>query len=279
MLACPEKALIGSSSSERTLEKESSMEIRDHVAVVTGAGRGIGRGIALRFAREGAKVVLAGRTAGEGEAVAKEILAIGGEALYVRTDVTKPAEVTHLMEEAVRSFGTIDIMVNNAGVWFKEAFLEIPVEHWDQVIALNLRGTFLCSQSAAREMVKRGRGVILNLTSPAGYSVTRGQGIHYHTSKAGIIHFTTVLAYELAPLGIRVNALAPTGPGTAEVKEALRKADRARLQREIPMGRVAELEEIVEGALFLVSDRSSFVTGHTLVMSGGAVSLLNTWRD
>jgi NAD(P)-dependent dehydrogenase (short-subunit alcohol dehydrogenase family) len=255
------------------------MELNGRVAIVTGGGRGIGRGIALRFAREGAGVVVVSRTASEGESVVSEILSAGGRAHYVQADITEPAQVTRLIAETLSHVGALDIMVNNAGVWFKESFLEIPVEHWDQVIALNLRGTFLCSQGAAREMAKKRRGVILNLTSPAGYSITRGQGIHYHTTKAGLIHFTTVLGYELAPLGIRVNALAPAGPGTPEVKEALKRADQARLRKEIPMGRVAELEEIVEGALFLVSDRSSFVTGHTLVMSGGAVSLLNTWRD
>jgi len=246
------------------------------VAVVTGARRGMGRAHALLLAKAGAKVVLADISQEDCQIVADKIKKDGGEAIAIKCDVSKKAEVDSMVNEAVKKWGRLDILVNNAGILQFKPFLDLTEQDWDKIINVNLKGYFLCGQAAAKEMVKRKSGVIVNIASIAMGQVGVGFPTlaHYSASKGGIVALTETMAAELAPHNIRVNAVAPGGIDTPMV-EAMKsdpKSMEATLAR-IPMKRMGRPEEVSNLVLFLASDESSYITGSTVVVDGGYLAI------
>ncbi len=240
------------------------------VAVITGSTQGIGKAIAVTFAKEGASVIINGcLDISKCQAVALEIEAMGGKALAVKADVANKKEVDDLFSTAVKEFGKVDIHINNAGIVSTHPFLELSEEKWDKLMDVDLKGTYLCAQAAAREMVKKKYGRIINLSSVAGFIGFPGAA-HYCAAKAGVSQFTKVLAIELAPVGINVNAIAPGLIETAMTRDIISNPDalKAMLQR-IPLGRPGKPEEIANAALFLASPMADYVTGTTLFVDGG----------
>jgi NAD(P)-dependent dehydrogenase (short-subunit alcohol dehydrogenase family) len=239
-------------------------------ALVTGAQQGIGRAVALALAREGADVAvnfLDDRAAAE--AVAGEARALGRRALVVQADVARRAEVEAMVAAVVAGLGPPDVLVNNAGVFPRSPFLELDEGEWDHVLGVNLKGSFLTAQAAARAMVAAGRpGAIVNLAS----SAVRGdpRGVHYSSSKAGVVGLTRAMALALAPHGIRVNAIAPGLTDTAQPRYGNTEAQIAARAREVPLGRMAQPDEIARVAVFLASDDAAFVTGEVVHANGGA---------
>jgi glucose 1-dehydrogenase len=247
------------------------MRLPGKVAVVTGAARGIGLAIAQRFVKEGARVVLADRLAADAEAEAAQL---GPDALAVPTDVGDAADVRRLVARTVERFGRLDCMVANAAVQAEIPFLELTEEEFDRVIRVNLKGTFLCGQTAARHMVESGtRGTIINMSS-VNAVVAHPVLVHYAASKGGIAMLTKGMAVSLAPHGIRVNGI---GPGTVNTPINTNffsipgMIDRFLMRT--PLGRIAEAEEIASVAVFLASDEASYVTGTTIYADGGRLAL------
>jgi len=247
------------------------MRLQGQVAVVTGAARGIGLAIAQRFVKEGAKVALADRLVAEVEAEAAKL---GAAALAVPTDVGDSGEVHHLVARTLERFGRLDCMVANAEVQAEIPFLDLTEEEFDRVIRVNLKGTFLCGQAAARHMVQTGtRGTIINMSS-VNAVVAHPVLVHYAASKGGISMLTKGMAVSLAPHGIRVNGI---GPGTtntpinANFFSMPGMIDRFLLRT--PLGRIAEADEIASVAVFLASDEASYVTGTTIYADGGRLAL------
>jgi NAD(P)-dependent dehydrogenase (short-subunit alcohol dehydrogenase family) len=251
------------------------MELKGKVSVVTGGTRGIGLSIAQALAREGSTIILAGRGEAVGRQAEQTLRTHGAEALFIPTDVGEVSSVRHLMAQVVERFGRLDVLVNNAAVWYRERFLETSEEHWDEVLAVNLKGPFFLSQEAARVMVKQGSGRIIHIASQAGLFYTEGQGLHYHASKAALIHLTRVMAFELGPYNITVNAVSPGGTRTPELKAVMDKLLRdERFARQIPLRRFAEPEDVAEAVLFFASDRARNITGQVLPINGGAMAYL-----
>jgi NAD(P)-dependent dehydrogenase (short-subunit alcohol dehydrogenase family) len=247
------------------------MRLQSKVAVVTGAARGIGLAIAQRFVKEGAKVVLADWLKAEVEAEAGRL---GPAAVAVPTDVGDAGQVRRLVEQALERFGALDCMVANAAVQAEIPFLDLTEEEFDRVIRVNLKGAFLCGQTAARQMVKTGtRGTIINMSS-VNAVVAHPVLVHYAASKGGIAMLPKGMAVSLAPHGIRVNAI---GPGTtntpinANFFSMPGMIDRFLMRT--PLGRIAEADEIASVAAFLASDESSYVTGTTIYADGGRLAL------
>jgi 3-oxoacyl-[acyl-carrier protein] reductase len=238
-------------------------------ALVTGAGSGIGRAIALRLAAEGADVAVNYHANREGaDAVAREIEALGRRALVVGADVRDPAAVEAMVAAVVGAFGRLDVLVNNAGVVRRGGVLDITEAMWDEVVDVNLKGTFLCAQAAARWMQGRGPGAIVNVASMRG--VEGGSSSpHYAAAKAGVIALTKTLARELAP-AIRVNAVAP-GYVETRLQAGLTAEQRRDIQAATPLGRIGDPAEIGAVVAFLASDDASFMAGQTLLADGGRV--------
>src|SRR3989338_6601265 len=246
--------------------------LKDKVAIITGARRGMGKADALLFAKAGAKVVVSDISQEDCQIVVKEIEKAGGEAIAVQCDVSKKSEVDNLVKSAVDKWGRVDILVNNAGICPFKSFLEMTEEDWDKVLDINLKGYFLCAQAAAKEMAKQKSGVIVNIASIAmgQQGVGFSNIVHYCASKGGIVGMTEALAVELAPFNIRVNAIAPGVIDTPMVSETGmdQKAIEGILMR-VPLRRMGKAEEISSAVLFLASDDSSYMTGATVVVDGG----------
>ena len=241
------------------------MRLEGKIAIVTGAARGIGQAIALRFASEGAKVVLNDLQFDLLEATAQAIVERGGEALLAPADIGEQAEAERLAQQAMAHFGQIDIWVNNAGITRDALLLKMTAEQWDAVLRVNLTGTFNGCRAAAAQMTTGG-GAIVNLSSRA-YLGNIGQA-NYSASKAGVVGLTRTLALELARHSIRVNAIAP-GFVDTEMARAVPADVRERVVKTIPLRRMARPEEIANVALFLASEESSYITGQVLVVCGG----------
>jgi len=240
--------------------------LQGRVAVVTGATRGIGRAIALACAREGAAVVVNGRDVAAGRGVVAEIGALGGKASWHAADLGRVSEARGLVDAAVRAFGRIDVLVNNAGLFERRPALEMQEGDWDRLLDVNLKGAFFCAQAAARAMRESGRGgAIVNVASDAAWSGGINPCAHYAASKAGLVSITRSMAKELAPLGIRVNAVAP-GLITTEMGGT---AGSTLPDLRIPIGREGTPEEVAACVVFLASDEASYVTGANLNLSGG----------
>lgn len=248
------------------------MKLEGKVALITGGNRGIGAAMGRLFASEGAKVVLVGRRVELGEAVAEEIRAEGGEAIFIGGDVTDEKTVDDIVARTVDTYGQLDIVVNNAGIAPAAPIEEMDPAVWDELMACNIRSMFLVSRAAIPELRKT-KGTILTLGSTFGV-VGAGGSTAYALTKAAAISFAKSLALELAPDGIRVNALCPGGTDTEFLHEWFESTGDAEgtqqwLIEAHPLGRLGTTDDQAKAALFLVSDDASFVTGHALLVDGG----------
>lgn len=246
--------------------------LQDKVAIVTGAGSGIGRAMAEVFAKEGAKIIVADYKAEGGQETVKNIVVAGGQAEFVQADVSKSNEVEAMVKVAVEKFGGLDILVNNAGVALMADLASTTDEIWQKTIDVDLKGVFLGVKFAVPEMEKRGKGKIINTASIAG--LVGFQGITaYCAAKGGVVNMTRELALDLASKKINVNAIAPGVIKTAMTTDILKDPKMAEgMLAQTPMGRLGEPEDIAYAALYLASDESDFVTGHTLVVDGGWIA-------
>jgi NAD(P)-dependent dehydrogenase (short-subunit alcohol dehydrogenase family) len=246
------------------------MDLSGKVVLVTGAQQGIGRAIALRCAAAGADVAVNWLDdEGVANAIAGEIRAIGRRSATPRADMARLAEVEAMVAAVEQELGPIDVLVNNAGVFPRVPFLELSESDWDYVLDVNLKGSCFCAQAVARRMVAKGRpGAIINLTSGAAY---RGspRGAHYCASKGGVVSLTRQMALELAPYRIRVNAIAPGLTDTAQPRYGSSEAEIAAMGQTIPLGRIAQPDDIARTAVFLASEEAGFVTGQVLHVNGG----------
>jgi len=241
---------------------------------VTGAGRGIGEGIALVLAREGANVVLTARKMNEIAAVAKKIESQGGKALPVTADSSKKADVQAMAAATLQKFGAIDILVNNAGIEAAPTLTkDLGEEQWDRVLGINLKGVFLCTQAVLPAMMKQNKGRIINIASIAGIRMTFFGSVDYTVSKHGVAGLTQHLAWELADSHITVNAVCPGGVLTPLMEEGTSPEFRDMFtKRLVPLGRFCTIEEIGEAVSFLASDRASMITGQMLAVDGGLLT-------
>ncbi len=250
------------------------MELQGKTAIVTGGGRGIGEGISRVLAREGANVAVMGRHAHEVEAVSHSIREQGGQSLAVVADVTDWSSLEAMVRTVVGHFGGIDVLVNNAGIEGPPRMLaDLPVEQWDEVLGVNIRGVFLCCKAVLPAMSARGRGRIINIGSIAGRRMTFFGSADYTVSKYGVEGLTQHLAWELADQRITVNSICPGGVVTPLMEEHISPAYREMVtKRLVPLGRMCTMEEIGEAVSFVASDRAQMITGQSLVVDGGVLT-------
>ncbi|KKM09059.1 3-oxoacyl-ACP synthase [Clostridiales bacterium PH28_bin88] len=245
------------------------MRLRDKVALITGGGKGIGRETALLFAREGAKLVIGDFDVQAGEQTVQDIRNLGADALFFKVDVTNRDYVQAMVDEAVRKFGRIDVLINNAGIT-QDAFLtKMTEKQWEAVINVNLTGVFNCTQAVVPLMVQQGSGSIINASSVVGVYGNVGQ-TNYAATKAGVIGMTKSWAKELGPTGIRTNAIAPgfiVTDMTAKVPEKVLNV----MKERTPLGRLGTPQDVANAYLFLASEESSFINGVTIGVDGGLV--------
>ena len=247
------------------------MRLEKKVSVVTGASTGIGKAIAQVFHREGAAVVVADVDTERGEKVAADIKSQGGKALFVKTDVSEETEVIHMIEQTLSVFGSIDIMVNNAGIIYQSLTVETSVEWWDKILKNNLRSCFLCAREAAKAMIKAEKGgKIVNISSIHA-TLSEPQACAYTAAKGGMEAFSRTLATELAPHKINVNCIEPGATFTDLTIPMYTEPVKKALFERIPLKEIAQPEWIADGAVYLASDESRYVTGQVLVIDGGYV--------
>ena len=245
------------------------MKFKDKIALITGAGQGIGKAIAIAFANEGACVVINDIDLNKANEVTKIIKDVGLKAISIKADVSNSNELRNMVKETVKNFGRIDILVNNAGIQTVAPFLELTEEEWDEVFKVNLKGTFLCSQMVAKEMIKFEKGKIINISS-IHYSIPRFNKAHYDASKAGIEILTKDMALELAKYKINVNCIAPGAIATPMNEDILNSPEKlAEINTKIPWKRMGKPDDISKVATFLASDDADYITGATICIDGG----------
>jgi 3-oxoacyl-[acyl-carrier protein] reductase len=244
--------------------------LEDKVAIVTGGARGLGKVFCLAMAEQGAKLVIADILDKEAQKTAEEIQAKGGKAISIKTDVTSEEDTLGMAKKAIKQFGRIDILVNNAAMIYgitRKPFTEIPPAEWDKLMVVNLRGPFLCCRAVFPQMKKQGKGKIINLASETALTGSRHL-IHYVTSKGGIISFTRALAAEVGKYGICVNSIAPGFTDSESSRTVIDDITRYDVSL-TPLRRLEQPEDLVGAIIFLASDESDFVTGQALVVDGG----------
>lgn len=245
------------------------MRLKEKVAIVTGGGSGIGRGIAEAFAREGAAVAVFGRREAMLEETVANIVRTGGRAMAIAGDVTSPGDVDTLVTRTVEAFGKVDVLANIAGLMYTASLSETTDEMFDEILRTNMKGTFLCCRRVLPEFERQGKGKIINMASIAG-RIGISDNSAYSAAKAGIAGFTVALAKELGPKNINVNALGPGGTETDLNRHLLRDpAIRQEFVDQCSIKRVAQVSDIAPGAVFLASDEADYVTGTTLFIDGG----------
>ena len=236
-------------------------------AIVTGAARGIGKAIAGKLASQGLNVVVSDILIDEAREVVRELEAMGVKALAVKTDVSKKEEVENLIKTTVQELGSVDYLINNAGITRDNLTIRMSEQEWDMVININLKGTFLCSQLAAKEMMRKRFGRIVNLASVSGILGTAGQ-VNYASSKAGVIALTKSFARELGKRNVTVNAIAP-GFIMTEMTETLSEKVKEEYVANIPLARAGTPDDVADVVSFLISPSSSYITGTGINVSGG----------
>jgi len=245
------------------------MDLKNKVAIITGSRRGIGKAIALALAKAGANVVVSDINLDDCNKVVEEIKAINGNALAVKADVSNPEDVSQMINLTTEKFGKVNILINNAGIYMQKSFTDVTEQDFDRILNINLKGVFLCSKAAVPEMIKQGKGKIINIASIAG-QVGFADSSAYCASKGAIINITRELALELAQYKINVNAIGPGVIETDMTKNLLKnKATKEALLANIPLSRIGKPEDIANAALFLASDNSDYITGITLFVDGG----------
>ncbi|HPH02732.1 MAG TPA: 3-oxoacyl-[acyl-carrier-protein] reductase [Spirochaetota bacterium] len=244
------------------------MLLKDEVAIITGAARGIGRSIAEKFASQGSHLAIIDVNLEAAEQTAQELAKqYGVKTMAARTDVSNAEDVDAMVKKVLDTFGRIDILVNNAGVTRDNLMLRMKDEEWDLVININLKGVFVCTRSVARHMAKARKGNIINIASVVGQMGNAGQA-NYTASKGGVIALTKTTAREFAGRNVRVNAVAPGFINTA-MTEVLSEQVKTEMLRQVPLDRMGEPEDIANGCLFLASGMSAYITGHVLAINGG----------
>lgn len=243
------------------------MELANKKAVVTGAGSGLGKQIALTFAKEGADISLVDVNLEGAEAVAQEIRGLGGMAVAIKTDITNEADVKNMAKTTVNALGRIDILVNSAGISRTANIQDISLAQWNKMISINLTGTFLCCREVINEMIGQEYGKIVNISSISGVT-GRPVGVDYSATKSGVIGITRTLALQVAGMGINVNAIAP-GPIITPIHDTWAKEDVDKLLSTIPFNRAGKPEDVASLALFLASDKAGWITGEVVSVNGG----------
>ncbi len=247
------------------------MKLTNKTAIVTGSRRGIGKAIVLALVKEGANVVVADVSLEDCQKVANEVQAAGGKALAVKCDVSQKADVQEMFAKAIAEFGRVDILVNNAAIGVIKPFVRLTEEDWDKVFAVNVKGAFLCSQAAAKNMIKNGDGRIINISSVAsgGGGGALPLMASYISSKGGLKSLTEAMAVELAAFGINVNAICPGTIDSGSVPDSMKE----RSLKTVPKGRLGKPEEIANMVVFLASPEADYLTGSIIHVDGGASRL------
>lgn len=252
------------------------MRLKDKVALITGGTSGIGSATAVRFAQEGAKVVITGRNSERGEQVLEDIIGSGGEGMFIRSDVCLADDCRNAVDKTLERFGKIDVLFNNAGVFHPKTIPDCTEEEWDETIDSSLKGAFLMSKYTLPSMIKQGSGSIIHTSS--GWGVLGGdKAAAYCAAKGGLIVMAKAMAIDHGPDGIRVNCVCPGDVLTPMLHDDAKKRgmdwdDYAAGGADRPLGRIGTVDEIADAVLFLASDESSFVTGEALVVDGGGVA-------
>ncbi len=248
-----------------------NLSLQGKVALITGAGKGIGRAMALAFAEAGADLAICSQSGALSE-VAQGVEALGRQVVTVKADVSQKVDVDNMVQKAVDKFGRIDILVNNAAMIIRALFMEATEADWDKIVDVDLKGSFLCAQAVGKVMMKQGKGSIINFSSQRGFEYAPGNAV-YSIAKAGVLMLTRVLTLELGKYGIRVNVIAPGLVRTDQSKvywqdkEFMKKREAI-----IPLGRVADPPDLIGAALFLASEASAYISGTTIFIDGGILA-------
>jgi NAD(P)-dependent dehydrogenase (short-subunit alcohol dehydrogenase family) len=248
------------------------LRLKNKIAIITGGAQGIGKSVALSFAKEGASIAICDINEKEGKNVIKAIKRKKRDAIFIKCDVSNEEDVNNAVKSTLEYFKKIDILVNNAGVMNTNPIEKLNLEDWDKTMAVNLRGTFLFSKAVLPFMKKRKYGKIINISSLAGRTGGIMVGVDYSASKGGILAFTKALARELAPYNINVNAICP-GTTKTEMIKKFSPRQIQELRNKIPLGRLGEPEDVALCALFLASDESNYITGATIDVNGGLLMI------
>ncbi len=248
---------------------ELSIGLEGQVAIVTGAGRGIGRAIAQKLVEAGARTVVGDIDSKHAQKTAEALDKKFGTSIACRVDVSDERSVEFLIEKTLKTFGRVDYLVNNAGIMYRTRALDISAEEWTEVIKVNLTGPFLCIKAALPEMIKRRFGRIVNISSSAGRSVSTLGGVHYTASKAGLLGLTRAVAKEVASFGITVNAVCPGLIDTEMVRKTTSQKELEAFLDSFPIKRIGTPEEVGDLVVFLCSDRASYINGASLDINGG----------
>lgn len=243
--------------------------LKGKAAIITGSSKGIGRQIALEFARNGADVIINGNNEAQLNSLKGEIEALGGGAAIVRGDISLPETASRMAETCIRAFGKIDVLVNNAGVNSRIPFLELTAREWKRMMAVNLDGVFYCCKAVMPEMVKRQSGCIINISSTASKTAHANASICYGASKAAVNSMTQKLAWEMGPCNIRVNGICP-GPILTDMSAQWSEEYRSQVVKKIPLSRLGTTKNVADVAVFLASDMADFINGETINVNGGS---------